>query len=103
MLLLFTSLFLSSSIVEIHGAERITGVTVQNNQTGVITEIACDTLISAIGLIPERKLIRHLMSDGELPDWITLCGNCEHVHTIVDNVTLQGEQAGITAVKKLRT
>lgn len=92
---------LSSTIVLIHGTGRICGITVRNTKTGEETYIGCDTLISAIGLIPERKLIRHLTTDGMFPDWITLCGNCEHVHTIVDNVTLQGEQAGITAVQKL--
>lgn len=91
----------SSTIIQIHGAERITGVTVQNTRSKEETFIACDTLISAIGLIPERKLVRHLEQNGNFPDWITLCGNCEHVHTIVDNVTVQGQTAGITAVQKI--
>ncbi len=93
---------LSSSIIEIHGRERITDVTIQNSITLQTTDIPCDTLISAIGLIPERKLIRCLEQDGQYPDWITLCGNCEHVHTIVDNVSMQGSTVGISAIKKLK-
>ena len=90
---------LSSTITHIHGTGRITGVTVQNLSTSEETYIPCDTLISAIGLIPERSLIRHLKQDGQYPDWITLCGNCEHVHSFVDQVTLQGEKAGRHAIQ----
>lgn len=93
---------LSSTIVQIHGSERITGITVEHTITKETTYLPCDTLISAIGLIPEQRLIRHLRRDVVLPDWITLCGNCEHVHTIVDNVSMQGNAAGITAVTKLK-
>lgn len=92
---------LSSTITRIHGTGHITGVTVQNSSTKEETYISCDTLISAIGLIPERSLIRHLEQDGQYPDWITLCGNCEHVHTIVDHATMQGENAGKEIAKKL--
>ena len=93
---------LSSTIIKIHGSKRIIGVTIQNTITKKNTYIPCDALISAIGLIPEQKLIRHLKQDGQLPDWLTLCGNCEHVHTIVDNVSIQGNTAGITSIKKIK-
>ena len=49
-----------------------------------------------MGLIPERELIRPLLEphSGHLPEWIRLCGNCEHVHEIVDAATKQAETVG---------
>ncbi len=92
---------LSSTIASVHGEGRITGVTVQNIRTGEEMRIPCDTLISAVGLIPEQRILKGLSKDGRFPDWITLCGNCHHVHKIVDSVTLQAEEAGIRAAEKI--
>lgn len=92
---------LSSTIVSVHGEGRLEGVTVRNIRTGEEMRIACDTLISAVGLIPERRILKGLWQDGTLPDWITLCGNCHHVHKIVDSVTLQAEEAGAAAAEKI--
>lgn len=92
---------LSSTIVSVHGEGRLEGVTVRNIRTGEEMRIVCDTLISAVGLIPERRILKGLWQDGTLPDWITLCGNCRHVHKIVDSVTLQAEEAGAAAAEKI--
>ena len=53
--------------------------------------IPCDTLIVSVGLIPEQELISGF---GSLPDWLSLCGNCESVHEIVDSVTMQADAVG---------
>lgn len=92
--------FLTSTIVCVHGEGRVTGVTVRNLSTGEETLIPCDTLISAVGLIPEQRIVKGIRRNGRLPCWVTLCGNCHHVHKIVDSVTQQGEEAGAAAVEK---
>lgn len=91
---------LSSTILAVHGESRITGVTVRNLQTQEDTFLPCDTLISAVGLIPEQRILDRRLTKDRLPEWISLCGNCHHVHKIVDSVTLQAEEAGREAVEK---
>ena len=81
-----------ATVTEVHGEERITGVTVRHLDTGAEERMPCDTLITAVGLVPERELLRPL---GEpLPGWVSLCGNCDYVHEIVDTVTDQAEALG---------
>lgn len=92
---------LSSTIACVHGEGRITGVTVRKIPTGEETLILCDTLISAVGLIPEQRILKGVRRNGRLPEWITLCGNCHHVHKIVDSVTQQAEEAGAAAADQL--
>ena len=84
----------NSTIDEICGSERIKGVYVKHLDSGEREYIECDTLISSLGLIPERELLNNILINGELPDWIKLCGNCDYVHDIVDSVTKQGEELG---------
>lgn len=81
-----------STVTRIAGSPRICGVTVKNLMTGKETQMPCDTLIIAAGLIPERELAEDLMADGMLPEWISLCGNCESIHQIVDGVSFQAEK-----------
>ena len=59
-------------------------------RSGVRDFIPCDTLITALGLIPERKLVRGL----EDRDWLALAGNCRTVHDIVDSAAAEGEKIG---------
>ncbi len=92
---------LSSTVFTVHGEKRITGVTVRNLQTKEETFIPCDTLISAVGLIPEQRILDRSLTEDKLPEWISLCGNCHHVHKIVDSVTLQGEEDGRKAIEKM--
>lgn len=87
-------LMLNSTVTEIHGTDRITGVTVRDLISGEERLITCDTLITALGLIPDTSLADHLMEDGALPEWIIPAGNCEHIYDFVDAVTSAGEQAG---------
>ena len=112
-------LFLSHTVVEIHGRNRIEGVTIakvdENFQliSGTEQRINCDTLLLSVGLIPENELSR--MAGIELDpitggpvvdesmqtniDGIFACGNVVHVHDLVDNVCLESEIAGISAAK----
>lgn len=83
---------LSSTVTGIHGRGRITAVTVRRLDSGGEERISCDTLVTALGLIPERELLEPL--GGPLPPWVHLCGNCEHVHRLVDTVSAQGWDAG---------
>lgn len=77
------------------GEGRITGVMARDLQTGRRYEIACDTLVTAVGLIPDRTLCRGLeRADGVLPSWLHLCGNCESVHDLVDSVSREAEALG---------
>ena len=82
------------TIREIHGIPRITGVTVENLESGERELLACDTLVTALGLIPERELIHRL---GE-PDWLFYAGNCHHIHDIADAAAAEGERIGKEAV-----
>ena len=83
-----------TTITEIHGTGRITGVTVKNLDTGETKQIPCDTLVTAVGLIPERELVRTL----DKPDWLYLVGNCRHIHELVDSAVAEAEQIAREAV-----
>ncbi len=84
----------------VHGTGRLTGVTLRQLDTGAERFLACDTLITALGMVPERELLRPL---GEpLPPWVLLCGNCRYIHRTVDTVSRQGEAAGREAAARLR-
>jgi len=109
---------LSHTVVEIHGKERLSGVTIakvdENRKPIFGTEefIECDTLLLSVGLIPENELSkkasicidrftsgpvvdqnRHTSSDG-----IFACGNVLHVHDLVDFVSEEAEIAAMGAV-----
>lgn len=84
-----------ATVSEIHGVGRISGVTVRHLDTGAQEHLACDTLVTAVGLVPERELISPLAApDGTLPEWLTAVGNCDFIHEIVDAVTVHAEAAG---------
>lgn len=85
---------LRSTVTELHGFPRLTAVTLRNLADGTDELIPCDTLITALGLIPERELIAPLLQSGSLPAWLHLTGNCEKVHDIVDSVTAEAEALG---------
>ncbi len=85
------------TVSAVHGEGRITGVTVTNLAAGVETFMACDTLITSVGLIPEQELSEEATAGGPLPDWLFLCGNACYVHDLVDDVTFEAEQVGRAA------
>ena len=118
-------LYLSHTIVKIHGHERVTGVTVAKVDEkmqpigGTEFDIDCDTLLLSVGLIPENELSRglhlemHPLTSGPIVDQrrqtsmpgIFAAGNVVHVHDLVDFVSEEAEIAGkfaaLTALGKL--
>ncbi len=105
---------LSHTVVEIHGRERLTGVTVAKVDEkrkpipGSYEYIHCDTLLLSVGLIPENELTREagieisritngaeVNQDRETSvEGIFACGNVLHVHDLVDYVSKEAEIAG---------
>ena len=113
---------LSHTVVEIHGKERLTGVTIarvdENRRPIKESEeyISCDTLLLSCGLIPENELTKGAgialdrvtngaVVDGEreteIPG-IFACGNVLHVHDLVDYVSEESAIAGRAAAKFIR-
>lgn len=110
-------LHLSHTVIDVKGKERVEGVTVakvdedMNPVEGTERFIPCDTLILAVGLIPENELSRQAgikidpRTGGPYVDehmetsvpGIFACGNVVHVHDLVDDVTLASEVAGTYA------
>ncbi len=114
-------LYLSTTVVQIHGQKRLEGVTVaqvdaaRNPIAGTERYIACDTLLLSVGLIPENELTRMAQipmdrrTNGALVDencqtqvsGIFACGNVLQVHDLVDYVSEEAERAGAAAAKYL--
>ena len=90
-------IFYRRTIREIHSMPRITGVTVENLDSGEGELLPCDTLITAVGLVPERELIRGL--EGE--NWLSLAGNCSRVHELADSAAAEGEEIGEAVGREL--
>lgn len=108
---------LSHTVVQIHGKERLTGVTlaqVDENRRpikGTEEYYACDTLLLSVGLLPENELTRSLdvrmsrVTNGpEVDDrlqtdaeGVFACGNVLHVHDLVDYVSEEAALAGKNA------
>ena len=107
-------LLLSHTVVDIHGRDRVEGVTVAQVDAlrkpvpGTERRFDCDTLLLSVGLIPENELSKGAgvelspATSGPQVDeslqtcvpGIFACGNVLHVHDLVDFVTLESAQAG---------
>ena len=114
-------LHLSTTVVEIHGRDRVDKVTVapvDDHLRPVLDrawDVPCDTLLVSVGLIPENELSRQLrlrldpVTSGPVVtsametsrDGVFACGNVVHIHDLVDFVsaesTLAGRSAGLHA------
>ncbi len=85
-------LYLQHETLQIMGKDRVEGIRCRDNATGMERELACDTLLFSVGLIPERDL---LVDAGlESGSGIYLAGNADYVHDLVDKVTIDGEKLG---------
>ena len=112
---------LSHTVTEIHGKERVEGVTImavdENRRPIVGTEefIKCDTLLLSCGLIPENELTvgagikldrvtggAVVDGDRECSEGIFACGNVLHVHDLVDYVSEEAVIAAEAAVRYIR-
>ena len=108
---------LSHTVTEIHGKERVTGITiaeVDGNRKpipGTEEYYSCATLLLSVGLIPENELTKgigvsmnritsgpnvndHLQTEAE---GVFACGNVLHVHDLVDYVSEEANLAGKNA------
>ena len=90
-----------ATIDEIHGYPHLTGVTVHHLDDGQREFIPCDTLITALGLIPEKTLAAGITENGCVPDWLAYSGNSDFVHEIVDSVVREGMETGKKAAEYL--
>lgn len=116
-------LLLSHTVVDIHGRERVEGVTVaqvdalRKTIPGTEQHFDCDTLLLSVGLIPENELSRAAgvglssATAGPTVDeslqtdvpGMFACGNVLHVHDLVDHVTLESRRAGERAAAYVGT
>ena len=85
---------LNSTVTEVRGFPCLTGVTLHHLDSGDDEFIECDTLITALGLEPDRSLAESLVAEGGYPDWLHFCGNADFVHEIADSASAQGEKLG---------
>lgn len=79
-----------TTVSALHGERRLRGVTLRNLDSGAEELLPCDTLVTALGLIPERELVRGL---GD-PDWLSYVGNCHRVHDLADSAAAEAEAIG---------
>lgn len=83
-----------TTVTEVHGIGRICGVTIRKLDTGEKEFISCDTLVTAVGLIPDRTLL----NGPDIPDWLYLAGNCRQIHDIADSAAAEARQIAREAV-----
>lgn len=115
-------LYLSHTISDIEGKERVSGITISqvDEKMQIIPNTEkhfdVDTVLLSVGLIPENKLSEeanialHPRTRGPIVNesyetsvpGIFACGNVLHVHDLVDYVSSEGKKAGIAASKYLK-
>ena len=112
-------LYLSHTVVDIKGKERLEQVTVakvdeaRSPIPGTEMVFDCDTLLLSVGLIPENELTKEAgiemdsrtngavvfeNMETSLPG-VFACGNVVHVHDLVDYVTMESQRAGKAAAE----
>lgn len=113
-------LYLSHTIVQILGNDRVEGVVVakvdETTKKPIMetaTTYECDTLLLSVGLIPENELTKNAKIDisritsgpvvnnymqTSIPS-VFACGNVVHVNDLVDNVSTESAIAGENAAK----
>ena len=106
-------LYLSRTVSKVVGKNRLEKVVLSsvdentNFIPGTEMEIECDTLVLSVGLVPYISLLNYIdcptsSTKGAIVnnymetmiDGIFSCGNCLHVHDVVDFVTDEGRTAG---------
>ncbi len=112
-------LHLSHTVSRIDGSNRVEGVAVTHVNgmghpiAGSEFNLACDTLLCSIGLIPENEVSRqagiHLdpVTGGARVDrslmtsipGVFSCGNVLHIHDVADWAAAEGERAGRSAAQ----
>ncbi|HKJ86504.1 MAG TPA: FAD-dependent oxidoreductase, partial [Spirochaetia bacterium] len=106
-------LYLGHVVTEIHGGNRVTGVTVAPLENGVPRsdrsfDIECDTVLLSVGLVPENEISRevgvelHRQTNGPTVDarlmtsvpGVFASGNVLHIHDLVDFVAEESRRCG---------
>ena len=114
-------LYLSRSVSKVIGKGRVEKVilsAVDENMKfipGTEMEFECDTLLLSIGLVPYVSLLDKLKVEMSSTkgakvndnfetsmEGVFACGNCLHVHDVVDFVTDEGRDAGRGAAKYIK-
>ncbi len=103
-------LLLHHKIVKVHGKDRVSGIDIEDLDTGEVKFYDCDTLLLSVGLIPENDIVSdgvEISSTTKGPvvnnnretsvDGVFSCGNVLHVHDIVDFVSEEARIAGKSA------
>ena len=114
-------LYLSTTVSNVVGKNRVEKVelsSVDENLRiipGTAREIECDCLILSVGLLPQTTLLEEMGGvkfernrgpsvdnnfELQVPGFFT-CGNCLHVHDLVDFVSQEGTAAGKSAAEYL--
>ena len=112
-------LYLSHTIIDIRGKNRVEGVTIakvgadRKPIKGTEIDFDCDTVLLSVGLIPENELTRNAgieldMKTNGVAVWenmetsvpgVFASGNVVHVHDLVDYVTGESQKAGRAAAE----
>ena len=115
-------LMVRHTVTEIHGRERLEGVTVsevgpdKKPVPGSGQFIKCDTLLLSVGLLPENELsqqagvkLDRVTGGPVVTDQLSTsipgvfaCGNVLHVHDLVDYVSEEAARAGAAAARYVR-
>ena len=115
-------LYLSHTVVKIHGRDRVEGVTVAKVGPdlkpipGTEMHFECDTLLLSCGLIPENEITvdagiaMDRVTNGAVVDdhrqtsipGVFACGNVLQVHDLVDFVSEESALAGACAAKYVK-
>ena len=115
-------LHLSTTVTRVIGSNRLEQVEISRVDdkrrpiAGTESIVNCDTLVLAVGLIPENELANDLsvrvdpktkgafvdQNCHTLTDNVYACGNALHVNDLVDYVSESGETAGENACKPTR-
>ncbi len=114
-------LYLSHTVSEIRGKDRVTGVTVTPLEDGKMVtaksfDLDCDTILLSVGLIPDNELSRKFgvslnpETGGPFVDaglmssvpGVFACGNVLHVHDLVDYVSEESERCASFVVEYLK-
>jgi len=110
-------LYLSSTVTRVFGQTRINAVEIAQVDErmqpicGTEKKVECDTLVLAVGLIPENEIAAMLAVPMDAKtkgafvdqncqtrvDGVYACGNALHVNDLVDYVSESGETAGTNA------
>ena len=115
-------LYLSHTVVDIQGKERVEGITIAEVGSdrkpipGTEIHYDCDTLLLSCGLLPENELSKTagvdlspitsgpVVNDSletNIPG-VFACGNVLHVHDLVDFVSQEATNAGKNAAKYIK-